>query len=110
MYQKIMERCNNGDSHPNTRNDFPNDFKKVIDDGWKHACYSLLHFCGWFRFDWIHLIDYGFGLYEIEIDQCDVVVGKAQVIFNPEKIVSKREMSIEEYNDATYDGVQYLGD
>lgn len=109
MYQKIERRCE-GDEFLGTYSDFDYDnFRKVVDNEWKHACYSPLHFYAWFKFDWIHLIDYGFRLYEIEIDQSNVIVGQTQVIFNPGKVIVKREMSIEEYDNATV-CIQCLGD
>lgn len=97
-YWDICRRCND-QNHPNVDEDFEVKAGFIYDNYWKCATFSLDHFYAWFEFDWIGLIDYGFRAYEIEINNRDTLSGKAQICFNPEAVISKREISPEEYKE-----------
>lgn len=100
-YYNIKKRCADRESHPNTYYDFGSKTETfIIKNNYFHAVYSMEHFYAWFDVDWIDLIQYGFKMYEIEILSSDTIGGRAQVCFNPEKVISKREITPEEYRAA----------
>ena len=75
---------------------FEKAFKRMVHrHRYKCACANLAQFYFWFEYDWIHLREFNFALYEIGVESA--IVGKEQVLFLEDDILSKREVYPIEY-------------
>lgn len=72
--------------------------RKYINDGYNFGCSSISQLAKWIMYDkeiLENIIKVEFEVYEIELENdCETIVMKSQVIFNPQKVKNKLKLDI----------------